>query len=75
MLTDKSFQLVSDIIDLYKCPGWSKKEYMLSTQVLSSGTSIDANAGESRQKGIEIRKILTSIGKTTANLKDKNNHN
>ncbi|MFH2049083.1 MAG: four helix bundle protein [bacterium] len=75
MLTDKSFRLVLDIIDLYKYPGRSKKEYVLSIQVLSSGTSIGANAGEITQLSVKIRKILTSIVKTTANLKDKNIHN
>lgn len=46
---DKSFQFAIRIINLYKYLVNNKKEYILSKQVLRSGTSIGANVKEALQ--------------------------
>ncbi|MBN2015635.1 four helix bundle protein [Candidatus Dojkabacteria bacterium] len=43
----KSFDFSLKIIDLYKFLAFEKKEYVLSKQILKSGTSIGANVEES----------------------------
>lgn len=40
---NKSFDFAVNIINLYKDLSSNKKEYVLSKQLLRSGTSIDAN--------------------------------
>ncbi len=45
VVLDKSFQFALDIIALY-CKLRDQREYVLSTQVLRSGTSIGANVEE-----------------------------
>lgn len=45
-LKDKSFQFALSIIKLYKFLTEEKLEYILSKQLLRSGTSIGANIGE-----------------------------
>lgn len=47
---DKSFQFSVRIVNLYKYMTETKKEYILSKQLLRCGTSIGANATEA-QKG------------------------
>ena len=42
----KSKQFALRIIQLYKFLRWEKKEFVLSTQILRSGTSIGANLAE-----------------------------
>jgi len=45
-LADKSYQLALQIVNVYKELTNSKKEYILSKQLLRSGTSIGANLAE-----------------------------
>ena len=47
VIRDKSFQFALKIIELFK-QMQAKKEYVLSTQLLKSGTSIGANVEESQ---------------------------
>lgn len=46
VIKDKSFAFAIDIVNLYKTLS-EKKEFVLSRQVLRSGTSIGANVRES----------------------------
>lgn len=46
IIVDKSFQFAVRIVNLYKYLTAQKKEYVLSKQVLKSGTSIGANVSE-----------------------------
>jgi len=43
---DKAFNFALDIIEFYKNLTFKKKEYVLSKQILRSGTSIGANIEE-----------------------------
>ncbi|KGO14567.1 hypothetical protein NZ45_06615 [Clostridium botulinum] len=43
---DKAFSFALDIIELYKYLTFKKREYVLSKQILRSGTSIGANIKE-----------------------------
>ena len=45
---DKSFDFAVRIVNLYKYLCYRKHEYVLSKQILRSGTSIGANISESR---------------------------
>lgn len=47
-LKDKSFQFALRIVSLYKFFSEEKKEYVLSKQLLRSGTSIGANIREAQ---------------------------
>ncbi|MDP5202158.1 four helix bundle protein [Flavobacterium sp. DG2-3] len=47
IIQDKSFQFAVRIVNLYKYLSENKKEFVLSKQVLRSGTSIGANIEES----------------------------
>ena len=47
VIQDKSFDFAVRIVNLYKYLTENKKEYVLSKQVLRSGTSIGANIEES----------------------------
>ena len=47
VIQDKSFDFAVTIVNLYKYLTENKKEYVLSKQVLRSGTSIGANIEES----------------------------
>jgi four helix bundle protein len=47
IIQEKTFKFAIRIIKLYKYLCENKKEYILSKQVLRSGTSIDANVKES----------------------------
>ena len=47
IIVNKSFDFVLKIIDAYKYLSYNKKEYVLSKQLLRSGTSIGANVKES----------------------------
>ena len=43
IIKEKSFNFAIDIVSLYKELAYNKKEYVLSRQLLKSGTSIGAN--------------------------------
>ena len=47
VIADKSFSFAVRIVNLYKYLTQQKKEFVLSKQVLRSGTSIGANVSES----------------------------
>ncbi|RLD48630.1 MAG: four helix bundle protein [Bacteroidetes bacterium] len=47
VIKDKSFDFALRIINLYKYLSEEKKEYVLSKQLLRSGTSVGANIRES----------------------------
>ena len=49
VLKDKSYKFALRIVKLYKHLAEEKKEYVLSKQVLRSGTSIGANIAEGNQ--------------------------
>jgi len=49
VLVDKSFQFAVRVVKLYKYLCDDKKEYVLSKQLLRSGTSIGANINESQE--------------------------
>ena len=49
IIEQKSFQFAVRIVKLYKYLSERKKEYILSKQLLRSGTSIGANIAESQQ--------------------------
>ena len=49
VLKDKSYKFALRIVKLYKFIVANKKEYLLSKQILRSGTSIGANIEEARQ--------------------------
>ncbi len=46
IIKDKSFLFAVDIVNLYKYLAGNKKEYVMSRQLLKSGTSIGANVRE-----------------------------
>ena len=49
IVKDKSFAFAIRIVNLYRYLCEQKKEYILSKQLLRSGTSIGANVAESQQ--------------------------
>ena len=49
VIEQKSFQFAIRIVNLYKHLNTVKKEFVLSKQLLRSGTSIGANVAESQQ--------------------------
>ena len=49
ILRDKSYKFALRIVKLYKHLAEEKKEYVLSKQILRSGTSIGANIAEGNQ--------------------------
>ena len=56
----KSRQFAIDIINLYKSIVENKKEYVLSKQILKSGTSIGANVAEA-EAGISKKDFLAKM--------------
>ena len=48
ILQDKSFQFALKVIKLYKFLSEEKREYVLSKQILRSGTSVGANIREAQ---------------------------
>ncbi len=63
VLREKSYQFALRIIKLYKFISADKKEFVLSKQILRSGTSIGANIEEANQaqsKGDFIHKLSVS---------------
>ena len=59
-LRDKCMDFAVDIVNLYKYLCETKKEYVLSKQLLRSGTSIGANLVEA-QSGISKRDFIAKI--------------
>lgn len=49
IISDKSFNFAVRIVNLYKHLTAEKKEYVLSKQLLRSGTSIGANIAEAQR--------------------------
>ena len=49
IIEGKSFAFAVRIVNAYKCLNENKKEYVLSKQLLRSGTSIGANVAEAEQ--------------------------
>ena len=58
IVVDKSYAFSLKIIDLYKYLNYEKKEFVLSKQILKSGTSIGANVEES-QSAISKRDFIS----------------
>lgn len=48
VLISKSFDFAVNIVELYKNLAYEKKEYILSKQILKSGTSVGANIEEAQ---------------------------
>ena len=48
LLKEKSFEFALDVISLYKILSGQKSEYVLSKQLLRSGTSVGANIREAQ---------------------------
>lgn len=48
IITEKSFDFAVNIVNLYKSLTQDKREFVLSKQILRSGTSIGANIRESK---------------------------
>ncbi|MBF8148683.1 four helix bundle protein [Winogradskyella sp. F6397] len=46
IIKEKSFDFAVDIVNVYKELAYNKKEYVMSRQLLKSGTSIGANVRE-----------------------------
>ena len=68
IITDKSFQFAVRIVKLCKHLRSTKKEYILSKQLLRSGTSIGANTAEAQQaqsKPDFISKLSIALKETT----------
>ena len=65
-IVDKSFDFALKVIDLYKHLVYEKKEYVMSKQLLRSGTSIGANI---REANLSISK-KEFIAKTQIALKE-----
>ena len=68
VIEKKSFHFAIRIVNLYKYLCDKKKEYVLSKQVLRSGTSIGANVAEAQQaqsKADFISKISIALKETT----------
>jgi len=64
VLVDESFKFAVRIVKLYKYLSENKKEFILSKQVLRSGTSIGANineAQEAQSKNDFISKLSISL--------------
>lgn len=66
LVIDKSFDFALKIVDLYKSLVSEKKEYVLSKQILRSGTSIGANARE----GVVAQSRKEFIAKLNISLKE-----
>ena len=68
IIEKKSFDFAIRIVKLYKYLCNNKKEYVLSKQVLRSGTSIGANVAEAQQaqsKADFISKLSIALKETT----------
>jgi four helix bundle protein len=68
IIKDKSFLFAIKVVSLYQFLAEAKKEYVLSKQVLRSGTSIGANVRESEH----AQSKLDFIHKLSISLKEAN---
>jgi four helix bundle protein len=68
IIKDKSFSFAIKVVKLYQYLTETKKEYVLSKQVLRSGTSIGANVHESEH----AQSKLDFIHKLSISLKEAN---
>ncbi|GAA4939482.1 four helix bundle protein [Algibacter agarivorans] len=68
IIKDKSFNFAVDIVNLYKELAYNKKEYVMSRQLLKSGTSIGANVREAEYA--QSKPDFT--GKMSISLKEAN---
>lgn len=66
LILDKSFEFALKIVDLYKVLVSEQKEYVLSKQLLRSGTSIGANTRE----GVVAQSRKEFISKMNIALKE-----
>ena len=67
-IVDKSFQFAIRVVNLYKHLCNEKHEYVLSKQLLRSGTSIGANVSEAQQPQSDndfIAKLSIALKETT----------
>ena len=60
IVVEKSYKFSLQIINLYKFLSFEKKEFVLSKQILKSGTSIGANIEEA-QAAISKRDFISKI--------------
>ena len=68
VIEDKSFQFAVRIVNLHKHIVFSHKEYILTKQLLRSGTSIGANVAEAQQAQSRpdfISKMSIALKETT----------
>ncbi len=68
VIEEKSFKFALRIINLYKFLRSEKKEYIMSKQILRSGTSVGANIAE----GVEAQSKKDFISKLSIALKEAN---
>lgn len=61
IIKDKSFAFAIEIINVYKYLSSENKEYVLSKQLLKSGTSIGANVEEAIG-GVSKRDFIAKLG-------------
>jgi len=61
LIVAKSYSFALQVIELYKFLSSEKKEYVLSKQLLRSGTSIGANVNEA-QAAISKKDFIAKIG-------------
>ena len=67
-IADKSFQFAIRVVNLYRYLCAEKQEYVLSKQLLRSGTSIGANVAEAQQpqsRNDFISKLYIALKETT----------
>ncbi|MGA2297589.1 MAG: four helix bundle protein [FCB group bacterium] len=69
ILLDKSYNFALRIVKLYKYLVEEKKEYVLSKQILKSGTSIGANINEA-QSGETMNDFIHNLGISLKELKE-----
>ena len=68
LIEEKTFKFSVEIVNLYKKIVRDKKEYVLSKQLLRSGTSIGANVSE----GVKAQSKKDFISKMSIALKEAN---
>ena len=68
IIKDKSFKFAVDVVNLYKDLAGNKKEFVMSRQLLKSGTSIGANVREA--EFAQSKRDFTS--KMSISLKEAN---
>jgi four helix bundle protein len=72
IIQEKSFAFAVRIVNLYKYLCEEKKEFILSKQILRSGTSIGANIEESIGGQSDAEEICKILGKIQLTLKNRN---